>query len=286
MAIGGNKKEQKEFASKKIGLFLGNVICINPSEEDFKELLGIELSEDSKATEYLGEKEGNATLRVSVWLEDEKSKDKFNLNFFLENKIRENKDGTKGQFINNVGNCSWASDPNDLPDWFKKRAYREAYVGEEDLYNFLHTWLGSLDYRDSETTLELDWKKLMKGNVKELREQIDGEFTTPFGALATVVTKEKDGEIKEYQGIYNKSFIPEYAIKNFRLIDYMNPDVVAELAAKKPKDLKIHEKFVLSVLDPEYGCRDAVWLKDIIEYDPNNFIVASNEVIDESNSKY
>jgi len=38
--------------------------------------------------------------------------------------------------------CSWAADENDLAEWFTKgRDYRVAYVGEEDLYNFMRVWL-------------------------------------------------------------------------------------------------------------------------------------------------
>jgi hypothetical protein len=48
------------------------------------------------------------------------------------------------QYINSVGNCSWAADPNDLPDWFKARDYRVLKIGEEELYEFLRTWLVTL----------------------------------------------------------------------------------------------------------------------------------------------
>ena len=91
MSIGGSKKEQKEF-SKKIGIFEARVIAINPSAEEYKEVLGFDLKEDSKKTEYLGESdEGNTTLRVDAWLEAVKNGEKFCVSFFLENKERENR---------------------------------------------------------------------------------------------------------------------------------------------------------------------------------------------------
>ena len=133
--IGGAKREKTQLPEfvKKVGLFEGRVIAINPTAEEYKELFEIELKEDSKTVEYLGEsKEDNVYLRVDVWLEDIKTKDKFRVSFFLEDKIRENKDLTKKQYINNVGSCSWADDPNNLPEWFSARDYRVAYVGEEE----------------------------------------------------------------------------------------------------------------------------------------------------------
>jgi hypothetical protein len=286
--IGGKKKEQQQFTEsvKRVGLFEANVVAINPDIEEYKDILGMELKEDSKATEYLGKsQDGNITLRVDIWLEEAKSKDKFKVAFFLENKERENKDGTKSQFINSIGGCTWAADANDLPDWFKSREYRNAYVGEEDLYNFLRTWLGNLDYRDAETTLQLDWKKMMKGNVKDLKDQIDGEWCTPVVAMATIKTVIKDDETKEYQSVYNRAFLPAYAIKQFRLVDYNKAEVINGLKSKKPKDLKPHERFVINVTG-EYGCRDYYSFKDLKEYNAEDNLVASDKTISDDGADF
>lgn len=285
--IEGKKREVKDF-QKMCGIFEGEVVCINPTVEEFKEILGIELKEESKAADYLGEsKEGNVYLRLNFWLKNVKTQEIFQspVSFFLENKQRENKDETKLQYINSVGSTSWADDPNNLPDWFIGRDHRVAYVGEEEMYDFLRTWLGKLDYRQAETILQIEWKKLMKGNVKDIKAQIGGEFSCNVGVLATVVTREKDEEVKEYQGIYNKAFLPPYAIKNFRLVDYTDKDVIAKISAKKPKDQKPHEKFVLKVTG-EYGCKDAYVLKDLMEYNPEDFITGTDKVIDETNPSY
>jgi len=288
--ITGEKRVQQNF-SKKVGLLEAKVIAINPTEEDYKEVLGLELKEDSKATEYLGTNEhGNDFLRVDVWVEDVKtskseSPERYKLVFFLENKERENKDLTKKQYINNIGASTWTDDTNNLPDWFKEREYRVAFTGEEELYAFLRTWLSKLDYKKDATILELEWKKLMKGNVKDLQDQVNGEWCDTVGIMATVVTKEKNGEVKEYQAIYNKAFFPAYSLKNFRLIDYSSPEIIASLKVKKTKDLKPHERFVLSVLS-EYGCKDFFVLKDLKEYDPNDNLVASDKPISKSGSDY
>ena len=286
--IGGKKREQTQLPefTKKVGLFEAKVVAVNPDAEEYKEVLGFELKEDSKALEYLGtSQDGNTTLRVDVWLEDVKSKDKFKTTFFLENKEKENKDQTKKQYINSIGSCSWADDPNNLPQWFTSREYRVAFVGEEELYNFLRTWLGELDYRDAETTLQLEWKKLMKGNAKDLKDQIDGEWSTNVVALATVKTVIKDEETKEYQGVYNKAFLPAYSIKQFRLIDFSNPEIISGLRSKKSKDLKPHERFVLNVTG-EYGCKDFYILKDLKEYNSDDNLVASDKAISDDGADY
>jgi hypothetical protein len=246
----------------------------------------MELKEDSKAVEYLGtSQDGNITLRMDVWLQEIKSGDKFKATFFLEDKEKENKDGSKKQYINAVGVCSWADDPNNLPQWFANREYRVAYVGEEEFYGFLRTWLGELDYRDAETTLQLDWNKLMRGNVRDVKSQIGGEWSTNVVALATIKTVIKDDDTKEYQGIYTKGFLPAYSIKQFRLVDYTNDRVLSGLRAKASKDLKPHERFVVQVTG-EYGCRDYFKLKDLEDYNSGDNLVASDKAITEDGADF
>ena len=287
MSITGTKKEytDSQSYSRKVGLFEAKVIAVNPDTEQYKELLGIEATD--KALEYLGtSRDENTFLRIDIWLEEIKSLQRFRVTFFLENKERENKDFTKKQYINTIGTCAWADDPNNLPDWFKKREYRVAFTGEEEFYSFMRVWLGNLDYSKDVTTLDIDWKRLMKGSVKDVREQIDGEWSTNVVALATISVKEKDGEIKEYQGVYNKGFLPSYSLKQFRVVDYSDEKVLQTLKNKKPKDLKPHERFVLNVTNPEYGCREYFILKDLQEYNPEDNIVASDKPINEEDSSY
>jgi len=288
-SIGGKKRENTgggDF-SKKVGLFEANVIAVNPTLEEFKDVLGMELKEDSKAAEYLGEtKDGNNYLRVDFWLQRVNNDDKFKVSFFLEDKERENKDGTKHQYINSVGRCSWAADENDLDEWFTKgRDFRIAYTGEEDLYNFMRVWLADLDYRDADTVLQIEWKKLMRGNVKDIKDQIDGEWAKSVLSLATVIVKERDGESKEYQGIYNKAFVGGYALKQFRLVDYGNKKTQETLKNKKPRDLKAHEKFVVNVIG-EYGCKDYYTFKEIQDYNPDDNLVASDSFISDEGDDY
>lgn len=280
MAVGGKKRvDNGGDNSKYVGLFLAKVIAINPTIEEYKKVLGIELKEDSKATDYLGEnKDGNTFLRVDFWLKNLTNDvpEKLKVTYFLENIERTNKDETNNQFINSVGQCSWAASEEELLSWFTKRAVRPAKVGEEDLYNFLTKWLGKLDYRDEDTTLELNWKNLMKGNVKEIKEQIGGEYATNVLMLATVSTKEdSDGNIKEYQQVYNKFILPEYTTKSFKTIDYSNSDVRDLLKEKTNKELKIHEKMIIQLYS-EYGSKDFYVLKNIQEYDSSQNVAASN----------
>lgn len=288
--IGGEKRENPVFEEKdfpkKVGLFEARVIAVNPTREEYADILGRELKEESKATEYLGtSKDGNARLRLDFWLEEVKTQDKFKLTFFIENKEKENRDGTKKQYINNVGRCTWADSPNNLPTWFKERENRVAYVGEEDLYNFLRSWMSLIDFSKETAILQVEFNKLIKGNVKELKEQINGEWTTNIVALATISTQEKEDGVKEFQNVYNKAFLPSYSIKAFRLVDYNRADSVSALRQKSPKDLKPHERFVLNVIG-EYGCKDYYTFKELKEYSSDDNLVASDKVMEDDDSDF
>lgn len=289
-AIGGKVREQSSNDNnyeKKVGIFEANIVAINPTAEEYSSILGREISPDSKATEYLGEtKDGNTYLRIDVWLQEVKNQDNFKVSFFLEDKQRQNRDGTKNQYINSVGTTSWADDESNLYDWFTKdRDFRVAYVGEEDLYNFMQKWLSKLDYRDVETELQLDWKKLMRGDVRDLKGQIGGDYCDTVVSMATVVVRERDGESKEYQGIYNKGFLSGWAMKFFRAVDYTDRRVVESLKSKASRDLKQHERFVVQIAG-EYGCKDYYILKEIESYNPGDNLVASDKHISEDEADY
>jgi len=188
-----------------------------------------------------------------------------------------NKNGDKQQYINNIGICSWGADETNLPDWFVKRDYRNAKGGEEDFYAFLRSWLGGLDYRDPEAELQLDWKKLMKGKLDDLQGLVDGDFAVPFIAMATVSIKGEGEDTKEYQGIYNKGFLPSYTMRHFNLVDYSDPDILGKLEVKT-QGLKIHERFVKNVTG-DYGCKDVYSLKPLSEYSAEDHLVASDEAM-------
>jgi hypothetical protein len=278
-SIKGKKKEVTEDFVKKIGMLELRVIAINPTIEEYQEILGIELKEDSKAAIYLGEsRDGNQYTRTDFWMEAVEGEQKYKVSFFLEDADRMNKDETKTQFITNVGVTSWAEDEDGLASWFTTREVRVAKRGEEDLYNFLRTWLGGLDYRDPDTELQLDWKKLMKGNVDDLKELIDGDYAVEFVGMATVAIKGEGDDIKEYQGIYNKAFLPSYTFRYFNLVDYSNPEILAKILGKTRKDRKFHERFIADV-SGEYGCKDVYSLKPLSDFIAEEHISASDDAM-------
>jgi hypothetical protein len=262
MALKGKEKEVKNY-KKYVGLFNAHVVAVNPTKEELGTLLGTTID---KEPEYTGSNSdtGAKKLTVSFWLKEENNGNLFNVRFNLEDTVVESKTG-KTQFINSIGNTSYAEDKSQLPGFFTEngREVRPAKKGEELLYKFLRAWLSNLNYEDPSTELSMDWKKLMSGKTSELREAISDFKDQTVCAMATVRTAD-DG--KEYQGVYSYEFLPNYALDCF--------------TGKKNKNYKAVDKFIEKVSDKDYGCKDFYELKPLTEYDPTkNVINTSNSAV-------
>ena len=284
MAVQGKVREAKEY-KKSTGFFEAEVLCINPDREELEKLLGVTLEKDP---EYLGTKEEEVELAdgskktisikkldVVFWLRDVKTDAKRSVKFFLRDTPKLNRDKTKKQYINTIGTCSWVAKPEELPEWFTTREYRVANQGEENMYNFISKWLGKLDFKDPGSTLTFDWEKLMRGNVRELRDQINSEYSSTITCLCIITTVEKDGEKKDYEQVYNSDFLPGYVMKDIRLklIDNVWIDKAKAVERKKRSPL---QRFVVQAMDSEHGIKDYFTLGELQEYDPTKNVVAAD----------
>lgn len=281
MSIKGKAREQKEFV-KETGFFEGEVLAINPTKEALEKILDTMLEKDP---EYLSEDNGKTRLNLNVWVKNLKDNKIRVIKFFLKDSPRTNKDGSKKQYINDVGMTTWSDSEDNLQAWFKSRPYRVANEGEEELYNFAVTWLNKLDTRDVDTVLHFDWSKLMKGNVREIAEQVNGEFCGTICPLVVIRTADRDGQAAEFEQVYNKEFLPGFAIKQIRLkkIDQNFIDGAKLTDRKKRNKL---QKFVLNVTDQNYGVKEYFTLGELTPYDATKNVVAGNSVISEDDSSY
>jgi hypothetical protein len=281
MGVQGSVREQRDF-SKETGLFEGKVLAFNPSKEQLEKLLNTTVD---KEPEYTGEDAGVKKASLVVWLQDVKSKKIKPLRFFLKDIEKVNKDGTKKQYITNVGDASWADSEENLPDWFKKRPYRVAKEGEEALYKFAIDWLSKLDRKDEKSSLEFDWKELIKGNARELSKLIGSEFEESVVVLNTVRVVESGGEKKEYEQVYNQAFLPGYTMKYIRSTKI--DDVFVEVAKKADRKSRSRlQNFVLAVKDPQYGVKDYFTLGELETYDASKNIASSDKVISDEDASY
>lgn len=285
--IEGDLKEQKKPFSKKVGLFVGTVITINPTLEEYKDILGFE-AKNKESVEYLGKTEdGDNKLRIDVWLQEAKEKSKFKLVFYLEDNIKKSKDGTKTQYINTSCACTYANEEENLPSWFTKVEYREAHNGEEEFYSFLRTWFDNLAWNSEKNPVKIqfDWKTLMKGNVQDLKIEIGSKMSADILALATVKLSEKDGNLRQFQHVFNKAFLPADTIKYFKLKDYEDDKVREEIVKSETKNLSFSDKFVKKVCG-KYGCKEEYVLVDMKDYVPKNILLTNKTISHSDDSMF
>ena len=246
---------------------------------------------EGKDIKYLGDKAGNTTLRIAVTLKNKATGKFFPLSFYLEDKEVVTKDGNKKQYINPKGQTTYAADPEDLSEKFAAGGYHVAKVGEADLAEFLNAWLDV--NRQIPYDILPNWKELMKGNVKELTGILtDATLTRTITAMATIRIVEKDGEVKEYQQIYNRRFLPGFTMKFFRTKNYT--EAILDGLREKQRNsietksgyLESYERFAIDVTDPQYGIKDIYFLGPLKDYLPEEHVVAGDKVLAEDNSDY
>lgn len=285
MSVKGS--ERQPISEKKLytGLTTVEVKAFNPSKKELNKLLGIDDKEDDKEILYSSQDaDGNERQRMTFWLKSEDVNQYFVHSFLLTKKDRTNKDGSKVQIINSTCDTTWVPlkdgkmDEDVIPDWFGnftskekgsnevkflgKKTFRKSVSGEEELGILLKAWLGKLNWRDADTEVVIDTDKLFKEKYGEVRELIDGNYSTPFVALIGVRTDETD-TTKKYQQVYAKSFLPN----NF--LNQVKKNKFTEWGQK------VWNKFNEEVTG-EYGAQFYVELVPIKEYDEENDITASN----------
>lgn len=231
MAISKGKESTEGGMFKRfIGVGSCYVKAINPTKEEMEKLYNTTLE---KAPEYVGEVENretgakipNVRLNFVVQPDPEKYGDVGlqSHTMFLRKEVRYNKDKTKVQVIDKYGRTAWVTieqaKNHEIPMYSNGPAnldkdYRPAYVGEEDLTNFLinylnipspmkfnrndRTWYMVDDPSESECRLDcID--KYFKGDFSELRDALNLQPNNKVKICFTVRTAE-DG--KQYQGTY------------------------------------------------------------------------------------
>lgn len=284
MSVKGAVKNDSEVSYQKwVGVENFSVIAFNPDKSELEAILDTEIENEPVYTKE--DKDGNPMSNISVWLKGEESGQKFNMRINLIDKDRISQSG-KTQYINSVGITSYSDDKANLPEWFTHftdrekniigdKSVRVAKVGEEELYSFLRAWL-YLDYFKPETELVLNFKKLIIGDVRELNELIKSEFARTFVGVAMVRSVEKDGDIKQYQGVSTKAFLSGELFKFVKLGNWDKYN--------KKKWEKFKEAF-----EGEYGEKAFYSIELIHHYDENEDFTASNSTkkeINEEDSTY
>lgn len=304
-----NQGQDNKSFTKKTGFFLGSVISINPDEAQIAKILNTE-EEKIKPVEYVKETSEDETLvNINFWLKDSNSDFISTYKITLIDKERVGKNSNKPQWVNQCGENSWADDEKDLFQSFThftkinnwktpdgkivekyetgakpndvevlgKKEYRKAMVGESDLYDFMKNWL-NIDWRNQENSLLVDWKKLMRGNVKELTSLISEDMGEEVIFLAEVIEKEGEEGTKEYQGIYRNTLLGAGYNNKWALLN----NAIQTGNFTTDKGIK---KFIED-LQGEYGSKNKYSLTLLQDYNKATAVSNEAKAIDPTSSDY
>lgn len=328
-----NPKENTQTQEKQklvVGLEQFQVIAVNPTTDEINALYERDGKDDDKEQEYVTEREGNDQVRITFFLRALQSARITRKSFYIVDKERTNKDGNKHQYINQIGQTGWGASEDDLTDFFKtftnkdrqvlgKKSFRIAKEGEGDFYEFAKSVLRGVNYYDPTTDITFDFKKMLKGNFKELNTVFTGDFASPFVATNYIKNVETENGMKTYNEVWTDVILApemlgkiEFAASKFyketceqikededefkRLginatIEVLTPqDIygyvnVPDLKFKSEWDNKAWLK-LKSTIEGEYGCKGFFKVSPLFEYNPNMDITAGNAPVANNDLSY
>ena len=213
------------------------VVGVNPNKTELEKLYDRELDKDP---EYITEKDGVTSARIDFIIKTDPTAKCNNgielltkFSTFIRNEYRFNKDKTKVQVIDKYGRTAWVTKEqaknHEIPVYKNGPAnidkdYRPAYVGEEDITNFLKLFLGISNVekwvkneatgrrevvglvdnpQDCECRLE-NIEDYFKGKFNEIKGAINLMPNNKIKVLFGVRTTD---EGKQYQDVYTRKFL-------------------------------------------------------------------------------
>ena len=252
MAIsrGNASKEAQEF-KRFIGVCPVFVKAVNPNKAEHEKLFNTTLEE---APVYVQDKEDNngnsyKNVRISLVLQPDVEKIGFEMPLvtmplFITNQKQHGANSGKYQVVDKYGRFAWATEAEisakEIPTYSNgKKAdisndYRIAYVGEEDLTNFIRVFLcipsitkwdnnekcmvPNTDVKPEECECRLDietFEKFFKGDFSEIKDILGFQPTNKIKVCLGVRT---DANGKLFQSVYTKKFISN-AATNYSSLD-------------------------------------------------------------------
>ena len=252
MAIsrGNASKEAQEF-KRFIGVCPVFVKAVNPNKAEHEKLFNTTLEEAPVYVQYKEDNDSNSykNVRISVVLQPDVEKIGFDMPLvtmplFITNQKQHGANSCKYQVVDKYGRFAWATEAEisakEIPTYSNgKKAdisndYRIAYVGEEDLTNFIRVFLcipsitkwdnnekcmvPNTDVKPEECECRLDietFEKFFKGDFSEIKDILGFQPTNKVKVCLGVRT---DANGKLFQSVYTKKFISN-AATNYSSLD-------------------------------------------------------------------
>lgn len=237
IARGNESTEAREF-KRYIGVAPVFIKAINPNKKEHEELFNTTLEEAPKYVDTKEDNDGNSykSARIQLVLEPDTEKIGFEMPLvtmaiFLQDRPRVGTTSGKTQVIDKYGRTAWASEDelaaHAIPQYKNGPAdidkdYRPAYVGEEELMEFVKAYLcipsitvwdnnlkkmvPNTKVKPEECECRFDsLANLFKGDFSEVKDALGFQPTNKVKVLLGVRTDAESGKL--YQAVYTKKFL-------------------------------------------------------------------------------
>lgn len=260
MAIskGNASKEAQEF-KRYIGVCPVFVKAVNPNKAKHEKLFNTTLEEAPVYVQDKEDAEGNSykSVRISVVLAPDVEKIGFEMPLitmplFVTNQKQHGAKSGKYQIVDKYGRFAWATEAEisakEIPTYSNgnkadiSNDYRIAYVGEEDLTNFIKAFLcipsitkwdnnnkcmvpnTDVKPEECECRLELEsFDNLFKGDFKEIQDILGLQPTNKVKVCLGVRTDANSGRM--FQSVYTKRFLSNAATNYSSLDKLLQSDI-------------------------------------------------------------
>lgn len=253
MAISkGNASKEAQKFKRYIGVCPVFVKAVNPNKAEHEKLFNTTLEEAPVYVQDKEDAEGNSykNVRISVVLAPDVEKIGFEMPLvtmplFVTNQKQHGANSGKYQIVDKYGRFAWATETEisakEIPTYSNgKKAdisneYRIAYVGEEDLTNFIRAFLciptitkwdndnkcmvPNTDVKPEECECRLEvesFERLFKGDFSEIKDILGFQPTNKVKVCLGVRTDANSGRL--FQSVYTKKFMSN-ASTNYNSLD-------------------------------------------------------------------
>lgn len=231
----GKESTEGNVVKRYIGVAPVYILAINPSKDELEKIYNTEIE---NSPEYVTETEVGAEgakykvpqVRIDFIVNTVAEKCngidmKTKVSFFLTKEVRYNKDRTKVQVINKYGETTWLPIENakegTIPEnlsWFEPADFRPAYIGEEDLTNFIKAYLDipnkSFRKKNGEV-VEIKDKSEAEARLDNIKNYFNGDFSElkniialqPNNKVKCMFGVRSTDDNKQYQAVYTQKFL-------------------------------------------------------------------------------
>lgn len=237
IARGNESQEAREF-KRYIGIAPVFIKAINPDKKEHEELFNTTLEEAPKYVDTKEDNDGKSykSARIQLVLQPDIEKIGFEMPLvtmaiFLQDRPRVGANSGKTQVIDKYGRTAWVSEDelasHAIPQYKNGPAdidkdYRPAYVGEEELMEFVKAYLcipsitvwdnnlrkmvPNTKVKPEECECRFDnLANLFKGDFSEVRDALGFQPTNKVKVLLGVRTDAESGKL--YQAVYTRRFL-------------------------------------------------------------------------------